>query len=91
MTLDEAIEHCEEMGCKSGGLQEDYKQLATWLTDLRMYREGETGSYIRKLHKLALDMLSTIEGECKPYRYNGLDEIARRYINRMRELGIEVD
>ena len=41
MTLDEAIEHYEELSHKTGALQEGHRQLADWLTDLRMRREGE--------------------------------------------------
>ena len=44
MTLDEAIEHCEEVAkskCNTCG--EDHKQLAEWLKELKQRRKEDSG------------------------------------------------
>lgn len=43
------------------------------------------------LRRPVKDMIKTMEGACKPYRYDGLDEKTRRYIERARLLGVEYD
>jgi len=47
MTLDEAIEHCEEVAkssCSACG--EDHKQLAEWLKELKQRRQEENGKIL---------------------------------------------
>lgn len=41
MTLDEAIEHCEEKAECGDSCGMEHKQLAEWLKELKMYREQE--------------------------------------------------
>lgn len=39
MTLDEAIQHCQEKSCDNTGCAKDHQQLGEWLTELKHYRE----------------------------------------------------
>lgn len=41
MTLDEAIQHCEDVSstCKNEQCAIDHKQLANWLKELKEYRQ----------------------------------------------------
>ena len=39
MTIEEAIQHCEEKSCSNSLCAQDYKQLAEWLTELKHLRE----------------------------------------------------
>ena len=41
MTLDEAIEHCEEKAKCGDSCGMEHKQLAEWLKELKKYREQE--------------------------------------------------
>ena len=41
MTLDEAIEHAEEIGNTCSGCAEEHKQLTEWLKDYKRLLEGE--------------------------------------------------
>ena len=52
MTLDEAIKHCEEIVCKNNECKEDYKQLASWLKELKCLRQVVDKRYIDGLRFL---------------------------------------
>lgn len=39
MTLDEAIQHCEEKSCGNSECAKEHIQLAGWLTELKKLRE----------------------------------------------------
>lgn len=39
MTLDEAIEHCEEKAKGCDSCSKEHKQLAKWLRELKVFRE----------------------------------------------------
>ena len=41
MTLDEAIQHCEEKGCYNTECAIEHRQLAEWLQELKKYKEEE--------------------------------------------------
>lgn len=40
MTLDEAIQHCQEKSCNNDECSMEHRQLAEWLTELKQYREN---------------------------------------------------
>jgi len=40
MTLDEAIQHCQEKVCDNSECSQEHRQLAEWLTELKQYREN---------------------------------------------------
>lgn len=39
MTLDEAIKHCKEKACGNSQCNQEHKQLADWLKELKEYQE----------------------------------------------------
>lgn len=39
MTLDEAIQHCEEIACENNECALEHKQLAQWLRELKQLRK----------------------------------------------------
>ena len=39
MTLNEAIQHCQEKSCDNTGCAKDHQQLGEWLIELKHYRE----------------------------------------------------
>jgi hypothetical protein len=41
LTLDEAIEHCEEKACDNSQCSQEHKQLAEWLKELRELRKKQ--------------------------------------------------
>jgi hypothetical protein len=41
MTIEEAIQHCEEKSCSNSLCAQDHKQLAAWLTELKSLREQQ--------------------------------------------------
>jgi hypothetical protein len=62
MTLDEAIEHCEEVAkssCSACG--EDHKQLAEWLKELKRRRQEDSGTL--DVNDLPCDVEVTEENE----------------------------
>jgi hypothetical protein len=40
MTLDEAIQHCEEKSCGNSQCNQEHKQLADWLRKLQRYEKA---------------------------------------------------
>ena len=47
MTLDEAIEHADEMAMRVGGCcGDEHAQLACWLRELKALRENESPCYV---------------------------------------------
>ncbi len=41
MTLDEAIEHCEEKSVGCDRCANEHRQLAKWLKELKIYKEND--------------------------------------------------
>lgn len=58
MTLDEAIQHCEEKSCGNSGCALEHKQLAEWLTELKK---------LRKIYSVMIDEKKELE----PYLTDG--------------------
>ena len=96
MTLDEAIGHAGHVAetCDSQECADEHRQLADWLCDLRMHREGESAEVCDALRELVDAWMGcgtryhTMSGSCPMFDSDAKDcckagEIAR-------ELGIEV-
>lgn len=70
MTLEEAIEHCEEVSrnCENSNCALDHAQLAYWLKELKMFKEGraklnENGVIVMTVDSKNIDFLPGI-GHC---------------------------
>ncbi len=48
MTLEEAIEHCEEKACNNSACAAEHKQLAEWLKELQTLRKNTSSEEISK-------------------------------------------
>ena len=97
MTLDEAIEHVEEIACGNDQCAKDHAQLADWLRELRqaritidllkILRDGwmeDAQEYKAENAKLRELLRELYEDQC-------IDGDRWKYRDRMCELGIEVD
>lgn len=62
MTLDEAIQHCEEKAKCGDACGQEHKQLADWLKELRQARE-ELERKTRIMDKIPWDMVIEAENE----------------------------
>ena len=62
MTLDEAIEHCEEKAKCGDSCGMEHKQLAEWLKELKTIRE-EYEIKCRILYNVPTDIVADIEEE----------------------------
>lgn len=93
MTLDEAIQHCEERALCGDICGLEHKQLAEWLKELKGYRMDEETKPTKEDVKKILDyMLSTPKFDLKKFRrandmgdfyveYSGIDN-GKRYSGR---------
>jgi len=74
MTIDEAIEHCENTACRLGFTEcgKDHRQLAEWLKELKELREDIQ----------AIERLSDYRYEENRSLKNELDLFRRRYPDR---------
>ena len=48
MTLEEAIEHCEQKACEHSKCAEEHKQLAEWLKELQVLRRNSNAETIKE-------------------------------------------
>ena len=48
MTLEEAIEHCEQKACEHSKCAEEHKQLAEWLKELQVLRRNSNTETIKE-------------------------------------------
>lgn len=48
MTLEEAIEHCEQKACNNSECSKEHKQLAEWLKELQALRRNSNTETIRE-------------------------------------------
>ncbi len=62
MTLDEAIQHCEEKSQCGSSCGMEHKQLAEWLKELKILRE-EYEIKSRILYNVPSDIIADIEEE----------------------------
>ena len=93
MTLDEAIQHCEEKALCGDACGLEHKQLAEWLKELKRYRMAEETKPTKEDVKKVLDyMLSTPKFDLEKFKkvnnlgeffveYSGIDN-GKRYSGR---------
>jgi len=94
MTLDEAIQHCEEKARCGDACGLEHKQLAEWLKELKGYRMREETKLTKEDVKKVLDhMLSTPKFDEQQFRkttglynfyvqYSGINDEGKRYSGR---------
>lgn len=94
MTLDEAIQHCEEKARCGDACGLEHKQLAEWLKELKGYRMREETKPTKEDVKKVLDyMLSTPKFDEQQFRkttglynfyvqYSGINDEGKRYSGR---------
>ena len=71
MTLEEAIEHCEEKACNNSTCAAEHKQLAEWLKELQTLRKNTSDEEILKRYPLCMDCSEHVrESNC---HFNGCD------------------
>ena len=62
MTIDEAIQHCQEKACGNSECSKEHQQLGEWLKELKEYRESYKQIYTIKgrntIENLNMDELS---------------------------------
>ena len=69
MTLNEAIQHCEEKALCGDACGLEHKQLAEWLKELKRYRMAEETKPTKEDVKKVLDyMLSTPKFDLEKFR-----------------------
>ena len=93
MTLDEAIQHCEEKALCGDACGLEHKQLAEWLKELKSYRMDEESKHTKADVKKVLEhMLNTPKFDLEKFRrandmgdfyveYSGIDN-GQRYSGR---------
>ena len=65
MTLEEAIEHCEEKACNNSACAAEHKQLAEWLKELQALRNN-SNEEISKRYPLCIDCSEHVrESRCQ--------------------------
>lgn len=94
MTLDEAIQHCEEKALCGDACGLEHKQLAEWLKELKGYRmREETKLDKTTVTKVLEHMLSTPKFDLEKFRkandmgdffveYSGINDEGKRYSGR---------
>lgn len=94
MTLDEAIQHCEEKARCGDACGLEHKQLAEWLKELKGYRmREETKLDKTTVTKVLEHMLSTPKFDLEKFRkandmgdfsveYSGINDEGKRYSGR---------
>ena len=57
MTLEEAIEHCEQKACEHSKCAEEHKQLAEWLKELQALRKNTSSEETLKRYPSCKDCI----------------------------------
>ena len=107
MTLDEAIQHCEEKALCGDACGLEHKQLAEWLKELKGYRmDEETKPSLSDTKKVLERMLNTPKFDLEKFRkandmgdfyveYSGIDNgqrySGRKYLDTEKEAEVEMD
>ena len=84
MTLEEAIEHCEQKACEHSKCAEEHKQLAEWLKELQALRKNTISEETLKRYPSCKDCIKQAWYHCsKPddedcANYEDIEEYKQR-------------
>lgn len=83
MTLNEAIQHCQEKSCDNTGCAKDHQQLGEWLLELKHYREKSQNMLSDRefIERLQLEVDTRIDSikDIASDRMRGQREILTRF------------